>query len=123
MVSIKVIALFVVVLKLSMVSSFSLSAKQEVSARAWITSCKPCVDSMNECLSCVRSDCFTCIGEVNNSLCSKCASEIQTAGVIYCDAGVEYHRLVCTLSCRSQETTNFYRRGDCNYLTGKCDCS
>ena len=114
-------------LVMTMTMVVGLAASMQNAQAAWITSCRPAVTQMNNCMSCVREDCISCLTdpEVGNGdgLASLCAKDIENSGVIYCDAGVEYHRDVCTIACRSQATTNFYRRGDCNYLTGKCDCS
>ena len=112
-----------IIILVSLISLFGL-AQSSIMPRAWLTSCKPCNDILNECQNCVKTSCSQCVSEIDSSRCSKCASEITAVGEnLYCDGGIDYHRSVCTYSCRSREIPDaFYRTGTCNFATGKCTC-
>ena len=122
MVSIKVIALLVVVLKLSMVSS-----ELVASERHWLLSCKACTDILNECSTtgfCFKEQCFQCVNDTENSRCNVCSSDIKAAGSnMNCDPGYSWHNTVCNFSCRAREGITVFRNGVCNVATGRCDCS
>ena len=93
-------------------------------SRSWLTSCKPCVNTLQECQDCIKGNCLQCVNEVDFSNCGKCATEIISVGDnLYCDGGIEYHRSVCQFSCRSRENiSGFYKVGTCSASTGKCTC-
>ena len=81
-----------------LVCLISIASANMMIQKSWLTSCKACNDILKECQECVKGGCYTCVSEIENSKCSKCASEIQTAGEnIYCDGGIDYHRMVCTV--------------------------
>ena len=67
---------------------------------------------------------ITCVNEIPNSRCNVCANDIKAAGAnLNCDPGYSWHNIVCNFSCRAREGITVFRKGDCNILTGKCDCS
>ena len=112
-----------IILVVSLIALFGL-AQSSIMPRSWLTSCKACNDILIECRDCIKGNCAQCVSEIENSRCSKCATEITAAGEnLYCDGGIDYHRSVCTYSCRSREVPDsFYRTGTCSAATGKCTC-
>ena len=112
-----------IILFVSIISLFGL-AQSSIMSRSWRTSCKPCNELLIECRDCIRYQCALCVNEIENYDCSKCTTEIAAAGDnLYCDGGIEYHRSVCTYSCRSREVPDsFYKTGICSAATGKCTC-
>lgn len=105
-----------------LLAAASLLAAPEAKASTWLTTCKPCMDAMEECSEARKGDVSSCISNAN-AKCSQCAANIQSAGTIYCDASVAYHTLVCDSFCRGYEgPTGSYGRGECRDVTGKCDC-
>jgi len=67
-------------------------------SKTWILSCVPCVDILNECSSCLKDNCVTCVTNIPNSGCKSCISDVLglTSNFI-CDARIEYHQVVCKL--------------------------
>jgi hypothetical protein len=72
-------------------------------------------------MDCIGPNCKTCINEIEASSCKTCAQDIAVASnatALYCDNKIEYHKLVCRISCRM----NFMFNGECSPSTGQCVC-
>lgn len=98
---------------------------EEIMPRSWITSCKPCVDTMKECSQCIKGECDVCFNDIEHSSCLRCGADIKKVnlGAFYCDASFEYHQLACLLSCRWRDVVPFYQTGSCDNVTAKCMCA
>ncbi|CAF0757190.1 unnamed protein product [Brachionus calyciflorus] len=113
------------VVVLALVASLVVLAQSEsILPRAWLTSCKPCVETLQECSVCIKGGCDICFADIQDTGCSKCASDIKKAnlGVFYCDPSFEYHQLACLVSCRWRSDA-FYTTGSCSNVTAQCICA
>ena len=104
-----------------LVSMVVCSDDMDMLSRSWIVSCKPCVNILEECDTCIRGGCLPCVDDIENARCDKCAKEIiAESDNLYCDNAVAYHNVVCAFSCRASETTaSPYRNGAGSAQTGK----
>jgi Leucine-rich repeat (LRR) protein len=94
----------------------------EISAKSWLISCKPCKDILTECMDCIGPNCLICINEVESSGCKTCSNDIASSSnaTLNCDYKIEYQTLVCRIKCRM---SLMHTNGECSQTTGECICT
>lgn len=90
----------------------------------WLSSCRPCGDTLNECSTCLREECVQCILEVPFTGCVNCVNDlINLNEKFYCDNTIEYQATVCKIHCRMSTGSVLYKDGYCDDFTGLCTCT
>ncbi|CAF1001935.1 unnamed protein product [Brachionus calyciflorus] len=105
-------------------SEILINCNCEREARSWILACKPCVPQLEYCLKnkvyLTGSDFKKCIDSITYSSCQNCVINIENSDDIWCDQSIEYHNLVCQVSCRLR---GFLHRGVCDSTSALCTCN
>ena len=92
----------------------------------WLSSCRPCGDTLNECFTCLKDDCVQCVIEVPYTACLNCMNDLINLQTGFsCDNRISYQESVCKFHCRMNNGINsaLYRDGYCDSYTGKCVCT
>ncbi|CAF0804331.1 unnamed protein product [Brachionus calyciflorus] len=91
----------------------------------WLTSCRPCADTLYECSQCFKDACVQCVLEIPYTSCLNCMNDlIDLPSNFNCDSRMSYHQAVCKIHCRMNNGfTITSRDGFCDEYTGRCVCT